>query len=582
MSQRLAVCFVTLVLVGPAPAQRAAYTPEQLSLIRAVSESELSPDGETVAFVSDSTGALELWTVPAAGGWPSQLTNLGEQVGEVRYSPDGKFLVFTSDEGGNERRDLYRVPAAGGKLEKLLGSPASESEPRFAPDGKRLAFTADPDPKRAFLFQLHVLDLDSGKTTQLTREPLNVSTPVWSRDGNFLAVTRSGDDQKGEVLLVDARSGAKTEVPPPIKGGILWPQAFSPDGKALLVIMRNPEGYEQLGLVSLEPGKEGKLPRPQDPVFIGPGKHDVTNAVWNRHGIFFAVNEGGKSALYLLREPRGEPVSIELADGVAHGLSFDKEANRLALLQEAVQRPADVWVLDVAAGLRAGKSPVRCPAKQVTYSLMGGVVPGKLAAGKLEAYESFDKRKIEALVLEPPVKRLGTPPPAIVYVHGGPNSQVRYTFLPFFHVLTEAGFVVIAPNYRGSTGYGQAFQDLNNKDWGGGDLNDIEAAVKHFAKAGLIDPQRVGITGGSYGGYMTLMALSKKPDLFKVGVERYGMPDLVMDYMIAKSRFADWYETEMGNPRQDAALFRERSALPFLDDVKAPLRIFQGAGDTNV
>lgn len=145
-----------------------AHTPEQLSLIRNVSECRLSPDSQTVAFVSDITGMPELWTVPAAGGWPTQLTNLNENVSDVRWAPDGKWLVFASDYGGNERRDLFRVPAAGGPIEKLTDTKLSESEPRISPDGKRLAFTADPD--KDFDFQLHVMDLETKNVRRLTRE----------------------------------------------------------------------------------------------------------------------------------------------------------------------------------------------------------------------------------------------------------------------------------------------------------------------------------------------------------------------------------------------------------------------------
>src|SRR5262249_10536217 len=175
-----------------------------------------------------------------------------------------------------------------------------------------------------------------------------------------------------------------------------------------------------------------------------------------------------------------------------------------------------------------------------------------------------------------------SPPPAVVVVHGGPNGQVTHSFRTPYHVLAEAGFVVIAPNYRGSTRYGKAFEDANNKDWGGKDLKGFTPAVKHFPDKGWIDPKRVGIRGGSYGGYMTLMALCRTPEVWKAGVELYGMPDLVMDYLLSKSRFADWYETEMGDPKTNAALYRERSPLPYLDDVRAPLLVFQGAGDTNV
>jgi dipeptidyl aminopeptidase/acylaminoacyl peptidase len=580
---------VLVLLLGalPAFAQRAPYTPEQLSLIRHVSECQMAPDGKTVAFVTDLTGALELWTVPAAGGWPNQLTNLNEQVSDIRWSPDGKWIVFTSDYGGNERRDLYRVKSTGGAVEKLTDTRLSETGPRFSPDGKRLAFTADPD--RDFLFQLFVMDLETKKAVQLTRESVNVQKPVWSPDGTTIAVTRSGDEQKGELLLIDATTGAKVEVAPPVKDGILWPEAFKPDGKALLLTGRNKAGFMQLTLLELTPSAElGKAPKPSgEPRFFGPDQFDVIDAQWHSRGIFYLQNLRGIVVLKHLPSTQEFVESRELLErrGVISQVSLDATGDHLAVLRETVTQSADVWVYQTNQ-----RSTPDLPdiverqrwEKQITFSLMGGVKPEELSKGEMITYESFDKTPIETLFLKPKVNRLGSPPPAVVYVHGGPNGQIRMEFNPFFHVLTEAGFAVIAPNYRGSTGYGKAFEDLNNKDWGGGDLKDLVAAVQFFAKRGDIDPKRVGITGGSYGGYMTLLALCKTPDVWKAGVERYGMPDLVMDYMICKSRFADWYETEMGNPKKDAALFRERSPLPYLDEIKAPLLIFQGANDTNV
>lgn len=556
--------FLSLPLL--ALTDRPPYSPEQLTLLRTLSEACLAPDGQTVAFVSDATGVPELWTVPAAGGWPLQLTNLNERVANVRWSPDGRWLLFTSDYGGNERRDLYRVPAAGGAVEKLTDTPLSESEPRFSPDGQRIAFTADPD--REFLFQLHVLDLQTRKTTQLTREAVNVHDPVWSPDGATLAVTRTGDDQKGELLLVQPATGKQVVVPPAVKDGIVWPEDFSPDGTTLLTLARNPAGFDQLALVDLA--------APGPPVFIGPGDWDVTEARWTAAGIYFLRNEGGALSLNLLPSPRSPHAVLVPADGVLHQVEPTADGKRLSLLRETTTQPADVWIHEYR-----GATPVGTP-RQVTFSLLGGVRPEELAPGKLVPYESFDGKTIHTLVLRPRVARLGTPPPAVVYVHGGPNGQTLASFEPLLHVLAEAGFVVLAPNYRGSTGYGKAFEDANNKDWGGGDLRDLVAAVKHFAGRGEIDPRRVGITGGSYGGYLTLMALCRTPEVWAAGVEMYGMPDLVMDYLLTSSRFGTWYATEMGNPRTDAALFRERSPLPYLEDIRAPLLVFQGAADSNV
>jgi dipeptidyl aminopeptidase/acylaminoacyl peptidase len=568
---RLRFAVVALFLVVPtAPAsERRPYTAEQLTLIRNTAEGRISPDGKTVAFVSDVTGALELWTVPARGGWPIQLTALNECVADVRWSPDSQWLVFTSDYGGNERRDLYRVPAGGGDVEKLTDTKLSESEPRISPDGKRLAFLADPDAD--FDFQLHVMDLDTRKVTRLTKEPIKIQAPLWSPDGRTIAVTRSGDDQKGDLLLIDVATGAKVVIAPPTRGTILWARAFAPDGKSLAVIAPNEKGFDQLALVKLTdpPGK---------PVFFGPGDWDVSEPRWTKDGLWFLRNEGGATSLGFLSSPEAKWEKVLPARGMIHTLSTDALGRRLSLMREDVTRPADVWLMDTAPE----KGTQADSLKQVTFSLLGGVKPEELSPGEMVTYESCDKTKIHALLVKPKVARLGSPPPAVVYVHGGPSAQHTLTFDPLIQLLAEQGFAVIAPNYRGSTGYGRAFEDANNKDWGGGDLKDLVAAVKHFGEHGDIDPKRVGITGGSYGGYMTLMALAKTPDVFAAGAEFYGMPDLVMDYLLSKSRFADWYETEMGNPKRDAALFRERSPLPYLDDIKAPLLVFQGANDSNV
>jgi dipeptidyl aminopeptidase/acylaminoacyl peptidase len=577
------VAFLGLSGLASDAAERAAYTPEQLSLIRNTAECAIAPDGKTVAFTSTIAGEMELWTVPVVGGWPTQLTNLHEYVSEIGWSPDGKWIIFASDYGGNARPDLFRVPAAGGAVEKLTKTRLAHNEPRFSPDGKRLAFLADPD--RDFIFQLHVMDLESRKISRLTRESEKVQTIVWAPDGKTIALNRSGDDQKGDLLLVDAGTGMVAVVKPQLKDGIVVPERFSPDGSKLLVTTRNQAGFLQMALLELKPSAEaGKPPGAAAPLkLFGPGDWDVTAARWNKQGIYFFRNEGGATGFYFMAAPDASPRLQLPARGTLRQLTFDRSGAFLALLREDVFRPADVWIGQPSAARHNsnGKEAAH-DWKQITFSVMGGVKSGELARGEVVAFKSFDGLTIHVLVLKPPVLRLGSPPPAIVLVHGGPNGQIDMSFRTICHVLTEAGFVVIAPNYRGSTGYGKAFEDANNMDWGGKDLKDLVAAVKHCAVRGDIDPRRVGITGGSYGGYMTLMALARTPDIWKAGVELYGMPDLVMDYYLAKSRFEDWYHTEMGNPKTNAALYRERSPLLYLDEIKAPLLVFQGAHDTSV
>ncbi len=553
--------FVLLLAGTAAAAERPAYAPKRLALVRQVTDVEASPDGKEAFFVTDITGAMELWKVPANGGWPTQLSDLGEQVVAVDVSPNGKELIIASDYGGDERPDLFLIPSAGGPAENITRSTRAETSPVYSPDGRMIAFVADPG--EPFVFQLFVMDLATRKERQLTREAVNVFFPVWSPDGKMIAATRTGDDRSGDLVLASADGRMVEYAEPPVKGGIVIPQAWSPDGKTLLTAAEDEAGFHRLYLIG--DGGKGR--------FIGPSGWDIEHAEWHKAaGIVFTRNEGGASALYRLRAPDAKLERLTPAKGRVEGLVLDRAGRSLFYDWSDSSHAPDAWKLDLATGKRL----------QLTRSMLGGVKPEELAQGEIISYPSFDGKKISAIYLKPPVARLGTPPPVVVMAHGGPDWQSFDDFHPMRQSLAEAGFAVLAPNFRGSTGFGRAFLDANRKDWGGGDRKDMIAGVRFLASRGGADPKRAGITGGSYGGYSTLYALARNEGDWAAGVAAYGMPDLALDYELSKSRFATWYETMMGNPKDDAALFKERSAITYLDDLKAPLLIFQGANDTNV
>lgn len=525
-------------------------------------EVALSPDGSLVAFVSDISGSLELWTVPSGSGWPTQLTGLGAYVRGIQFSKDGKWIYFGSDFGGDDRPDLYRVPAAGGRVENLTHSKRAEMSAVLSYDGTKLAFRGDP--RVPFLFELFVKDLKTGREKKLTNEPVNIHSPVWSRSGDRIAVTRSGDDQQGELLVIEIATGKVWEIPSPTDGGILFPAAFSPDDKTILLTAQNPRGFMQLATVSPDEGVVR---------FVGPAGWDVDSAVWHkRRGIFFTRNEEGRTGLYRMRSPKAKHHEVVAAEGVINSYDLDASGESMIFLQESSQRPADAWLMHVRSRRKT----------QVTHSVVGGVAPETMSPSKIIHYKSPDGTMISGLLIEPKVHRLGTPPPVIAHIHGGPDYQAFDDFYPIRQALAEAGFAVFAPNYRGSAGFGRKFLDLNNKDWGGGDLKDIIAGVEYLAAQGKVDKDRAGITGGSYGGFMTLTALTKSPKVWKAGIESYGMADLPLDYKMGGKQFFDWYHTEMGSPKTHPKLFRERSPINYLSRIKAPLMIFQGENDTNV
>lgn len=559
---------LVLAVASPAFAARAPYSPARLAAQRTVGEVRISPNGRELAFTSDITGAFEAWSQPlTGGGWPNQVSWLDQQVSQLSYSPDGRRLVFQSDFGGNERPDLYLADLESGDIEDITVSTRAESFPRFSPDGRRLAFTSDPD--QPFLSQLFVLDLATLKQTQLTHESVGVKDPVWSPDGRTIAAARTGEpwppgSQPGELLLVDAKGGEPRVVDPPVAGGILLPEQFSANGRELLCRARNAKGFLQLYLIDAASGN-GR--------FIGPDDWDVDQAVYHPIvGIVYSRDEGGVSGLYRMPLSDAQPIQLLAAAGRIEDFDLDDAGDKLVYEWSDSQHPADAWLLDLRSGVR----------ETLTHSAVAGLRPARLSKARLIQYPSFDGRKVTALYLPPANKRLGTPPPLVVEAHGGPDWQTYDDFSAGRQALAEAGFAVLAPNFRGSTGYGGDWLALERKDWGGGDRHDLEEGVRFLAKSGEIDPKRVGITGESFGGYMTLYALARNDGTWKAGVDRYGMPDLKLDYDLSKDRFADWYFTEMGSPVEDEKLYKDRSPITHVDEIKAPLLIFQGEGDTNV
>jgi Tol biopolymer transport system component len=366
-----------LALALPAAAaDREPYGAEELALVRQVTEVRLSPDGRTAAFVTDISGALEVWSVPAAGGWPVQLSSLGEQAAALEFSPDGRWIVFASDFGGDERPDLYVVPSGGGRVVNITRSTQAETSPAFSPDGARLAYLADPGAP--FLSQVMVMDLGSRRVRQLTRETVNLHDPVWSSDGQSIAVTRSGDDHQGELLLVDVETEQVRVVDPPVPGGIIFAQDFSENGRTLLSLSRNATGFMQLYLLDVASGK-GR--------FVGPSDWDVeTASLHPKAGIIFKRNEGGSAALYRMKGPqRAEPLFT--SGGWIEDYDLDEKGRTLAFVLSDSRRPPDVWVMDLKK-----KRPV-----QVTWSGLGGVKPDELAPGRWLRYPSFDGQAIHAL-----------------------------------------------------------------------------------------------------------------------------------------------------------------------------------------
>jgi dipeptidyl aminopeptidase/acylaminoacyl peptidase len=218
-------------------------------------------------------------------------------------------------------------------------------------------------------------------------------------------------------------------------------------------------------------------------------------------------------------------------------------------------------------------------ARTVIPAEYGTIDPSLFVASQYVIYPSSDDLSISAILYKPREAEGGEKVPAIVIVHGGPTGQFFRSFDPYAQFLADHGFVVLEPNIRGSTGYGVEFRDMNRYDWGGGDLEDVAAGAEYLKSLHFVDPDRIGLFGGSYGGYMTLMQAVKKPNLWKAAVSWIGISDLHRLYEKSMEHFKYYLRWHMGDPEENRDLWRERSALTHAANLKAKLLLVHGVND---
>ncbi|MBT9555281.1 MAG: S9 family peptidase [Myxococcales bacterium] len=558
MRSRAKLLSVAAVLLVGCATTHPALGPTQLTAATSMSDVIGLPDGG-IAWLGDATGAVELWRRDPDGDTRA-LTSLNTGIESPTASAALDLVVVAADGGGDEVYDLWRVPLGGGAATRIAQTDGvSESSPRFSPRGDRLAVLADPGTP--FQPQLHLADPSTGALTPLTRGDTPVWSPVWSPDGSRLAVFRSGDWAHGDLVIVPTDAGPlppAVVVAPPADGALLSPVAFSPDGAVVLATTLNSKGFQQLALV---PPAGGEARR------IGPGDWDVEAAAWNAAvGIVFTRNVAGSSELLRMMGPDAVPVALSSPLGVVSGLDLRGDGVLLFDRNDS-KSPGGLWRLDT---LTPGAEPVA-----LTTSTLSGLI-----AARPFAMTASDGTPLSGFVYVP--TEGAAPFPAVAFVHGGPDGQSRDRYDADRQALVQAGYLVVDVNFRGSTGFGRAFADLDNGDWGGGDRRDIRDAVLHFVGQGLVDRGRVAIMGGSFGGYMAVLALALDDDLYYAGVDLYGMPDLTADFEMTKDRYEAWYRTEMGTPDEKPELFRERSPLTHVDRIRAPLLVLHGENDTDV
>jgi dipeptidyl aminopeptidase/acylaminoacyl peptidase len=531
-----------------------------------------SPDGREIVMSTNFTGRFNLWKVNAAGGWPIQLLQSDDRQSNPLWSRDGKWIVYQQDAGGNEMSDLYAVPANGGQAINITNTPhISEDNPRFSYDGKMLAYTVKPEDSA--ISNIAIMDWATRKQRIITDE--KSPDHFWqfadfTRDGKTIfAIRFKVSFTDASVWRIDLLSGRAEELTPHQGEVLVEASSLSPDGNLLLLTSSEKGGYNNVALLDLKTKKQ---------TWITDTQWDASSGDFAPDGrqFTYSINHDGQTDMYLQTVGQTNAQRLDFPPGqtfaAASPTAFSPDGTRLLISHEDSQRVNDLWIYDLKTR----------GARQLTQSAIASLSPSSVPPSQIVHYKSFDGQIISAYLWMPfNLKRDGSNP-AIVLPHGGPTAQLRNAFDAKAAALASRGYICIGPNVRGSSGYGMAFQKANIKDLGGGDLQDEVYATKFLLATGYVDPKKIGIAGGSYGGYMTLMAIGKLPELWAAAVEEYGIIDWKTIATNADPFLQQYVKALLGDPEKDREIYENTSPLKYIRNEKAPLLVLQGENDIRV
>lgn len=543
---------------------------ERLYMTRAVGSTCWSPDGKTICFVSNISGRNNLWLVPAEGGWPTQLTVSDQRQTAPAWSPDGKWIAYMSDYDGDEQWDIFFVSPKTGQVVNVTDTrEIAEEQPTWSPNGRYLAYMVKP--KTSSVFEIDIFDTLLRDTKHLMtgtpKDKMNVG-PIWSRDGRWVVYTQQQAKGTDSNIFLAEVASAKSTLLTPHQGELLYSaNDISPDGKTVVITSNAGNGYDNVGLLDVASKKI---------TWLTQDKWEISGGNFSPDGKFvtWTANVDGNTHIYLHELTSGKTTALPLPTGVnALGgaeSAFSRDGSRMLYHHNGPNAPNDVWVYSMANG----------QSHQVTHSLMAGVPTDHMVEPYLVHYPSRDgKWTISALLYIPYNMQRNGQNAAIVYVHGGPTAQTVNSFNRFIQHMVNQGYMIIAPNYRGSTGYGKEFQHANLFDMGGGDLQDVIAAADFIKQTGFLDAKKIVLMGGSYGGYMTMMGVTKAPEVWAAGVPIVPFVNYFTEIEHEDPVLREMDIATMGDPVKNKALFEDRSPIFFVDRIKAPLLLLAGGND---
>lgn len=520
---------------------------------------DISPDGKHITYATNHTGQWEIFELGLPAPDSPKTTSMGKG-GKFapQYSPDGTCLAYAVDFDGGENFHIFVQDRANPKPFDLTPNIDFAIQPNFcwSPDGSQIAFLAD----KTGCFGAYLMPSAGGDSRLLFENGFPAWDVAWSPDGRHLAVTSEGTGQDYFTYIIPLNGDKGFAIAIQNNPINAHNPAWSPDGAKLAFHSDMPNGFHQIGIFDLST---------RETTWLTDGPANCRSPHWSDDGthLTYICAQGASDEVIVHGPNSGKKISFRVDTGVHYKPHFTPDGKSIIFAFNNPRRPADLWMFELASG----------SLNQLTHSLPAEMADESFIMPQEITYPGLDGTPVPALLFKPEDADENTP--AVVIIHGGPNWHFQVEWYPFMIHLASRGWTVIAPNYRGSTGYGRDWQYAIRFDIGGVDTNDVTAGVRYLLDNKLANPKRVAVTGRSHGGYLTMSCLTRYPDLWCAGAAVVPFLNWFTGHENSREDLQHWDLENFGNPEDNYDLWYERSPYFFLHQVKAPVQLICGEND---
>jgi dipeptidyl aminopeptidase/acylaminoacyl peptidase len=545
------------------------YTIEQFMNTVRIGGSSFSSDEKSILFSNNKTGIFNVYSVPVTGGAATQLTNSAkESTFAVSYFPSDARFIYTYDRGGNENNHLYLRELDGTERDLTPGDKVKANFLGWSRDRKSFFFSKNDRDAR--FFDIYEMPIDSFNPSLVYKDETGYGFGAISDDKKYIALKKSGGSQAdSDIYLYNAATKELKNITSHTGDMANNAQTFDLSSKYLYYLTDSGSEFSYVARYDLATGKSEVVEKaPWDiayTYFSQNGKYRVT-----------AVNEDGRTRIKIYETATGKLVSLpQLPNADITGVNISRSEKLMAFYLNGDRSPSNLYVYDFGTK----------KATKLTDSLNPEINPADLVDSQVIRYKSFDGVQIPSILYKPKQASAQNKVPAVVLVHGGPGGQTRVGYSALTQYLVNHGYVILGVNNRGSSGYGKTFFTADDGKHGREPLWDCVEAKKYLASLGYVDEKKIGIMGGSYGGYMTLAALAFKPEEFAVGVDLFGVANWVRTLKSIPpywESFRKSFHREIGDPEKDLENLKAISPLFHADKIVKPLIVLQGANDPRV